>query len=289
MQGDIDSVNHVGVAVRDLESASARFEALGFVLTPLSVHAGASRPGEPVVPMATGNRCIMFPHNYVEVLGIVNPGSLDWGCGDFLKRFQGGHIICFGCKDAAVVDSRVNQSGFKTSGVIPLQRDVKTPEGMRTARFDCVHFDRAAMPEGLIQAARHRNPEYIHQPPYLKHGNGATELADVVLVTSDPEGLARKYERLTGQTMRRDGAGIRIDLPLVSHLTFLSPDQIGAVLPGSLFSPTPSIAAMGFKVADLKHAEAVLGRTQIPHHRAGDRLIVPAEEALGVAVYFTGR
>ncbi len=29
--GDIDSVNHVGVAVRDLDRASALYEALGFV------------------------------------------------------------------------------------------------------------------------------------------------------------------------------------------------------------------------------------------------------------------
>lgn len=289
MQGDIDSVNHVGVAVRDMQAAVARFEALGFVLTPLSVHSGASKPGEPVVPMATGNRCVMFPHNYIEVLGLVNPGRLDWGWSDFVKRFQGAHIICFGCQDAGVVDRRVSRSGLKTSGVIPLERDVETPEGMRTARFDCVHFERAAMPEGLIQAARHHNPEYIHQPPYLKHPNGATELSDVVLAAGDPEGLARKYERVTGQRAHRDGPGWHIDLPLVSRLTFLSPDEIGAVLPGSLFAPPPAIAAMGFKVTDLAHSAALLEKARIAHHRAGDRVIVPAEEALGVALCFTAQ
>ena len=106
-EGDIDSVNHVGVAVRDMDQAVARYEALGFVLSPLSVHSGSAKPGAPVEPMATGNRCAIFRHNYVEVLGIVNPGRLDWSWGDFIKRFQGGHIICFGCKDAAVVDRRV--------------------------------------------------------------------------------------------------------------------------------------------------------------------------------------
>ena len=127
LKGDIDSVNHVGVAVRDLPSAALRFEAMGFTLTPLSVHAGSSMPGGPVEPMATGNRCVMFPHNYVEVLGIVNPGRMDWGWGDFVKRFQGAHIICFGCKDAEVVHGRLSGAGVKTSGVIALQRDVGPP------------------------------------------------------------------------------------------------------------------------------------------------------------------
>ena len=117
MSGDIDSVNHVGIAVRDMEEASRRYEALGFVLSPLSVHSGSAKPGEPVELMATGNRCAIFAENYIEVLGIVNPGRLDWSWGDFIKRFAGGHIICFGCKDAGTVDARVKQNGIGTSGV----------------------------------------------------------------------------------------------------------------------------------------------------------------------------
>jgi catechol 2,3-dioxygenase-like lactoylglutathione lyase family enzyme len=284
--GDIDSVNHVGVAVRDMDKATACYEALGFVLSPLSVHSGSKTPGEPPQPMATGNRCAIFPNNYVEVLGIVNPGKLDWSWGDFIKRFQGGHIICFGCKDATVVDARVSGAGIGTSGVIALQRDIGTPDGVRTARFDCVHFDRAMTPEGLIQAARHRNPEYVHQPRYMNHANGARALAEVVLLSTDPDAMARRFEKLTGQPLKKTGDALAIDLPLVSRLVFMHPDAIGTYLPGSLFSPTPSIAAMGFEVEDLKRTQAVLETAGFTTVRADDRLIVPAEEALGVAHYF---
>jgi catechol 2,3-dioxygenase-like lactoylglutathione lyase family enzyme len=284
--GDIDSVNHVGIAVRSLDEAADRYQALGFMLSPLSVHSGSKTPGEPPQLMATGNRCAIFPNNYVELLGIVNPGLLDWSWGDFIKRFQGAHIICFGCKDGTVVDQRVRASGISTSGVIPLQRDIGTPEGVRTARFDCVHFDRAATPEGLIQAARHRNPEYVHQARYLTHPNGAKSLAEIVLMTTDAQATAYRYEKLTGQKASRAADRFVIDLPLVTRLIFMNPDAIGAFLPGSLFPPAPSIIATGFEVEDLNRTEDLLERGGFDVLNSDGRLIVPAEQALGVTHYF---
>ncbi len=286
MAGDIDSVNHVGVAVRDLDKASACYEALGFTLSPLSAHFGSTKPGQPPEPLATGNRCAIFPHNYVEVLGIINPGKPDWSWGKFLNRFQGGHIICFGCKDAQVVHDRLAVTNIGISDVISLQRDIGMPEGVRTARFDCVHFDRAVTPEGLIQAARHRNPEYVHQPRYLAHRNGAEALAEVVISTSDPQSVAQRYETLTGQKARAFGNRWEIDLPLVTKLIFMSPEAVGQFLPGTLFSPPPSIAAMGFKVSNLGRAGDVIATGGFTIVKADDRLLVPAEEALGVAHYF---
>ena len=93
-EGDIDRVNHVGVAVRHMDKAEARYEALGFTLSPLSVHSGSMKPGEPVKPMATGNRCAIFPNNYIEVLGVVNPGLPSWGWMKFVEKFevQGIHL-----------------------------------------------------------------------------------------------------------------------------------------------------------------------------------------------------
>lgn len=286
MKGDIDSVNHLGIAVRDIEAACALYERLGFQLTPLSVHSGSSNPDEPVQPMATGNRCAVFPNNYIEVLGIVNPGALDWGWDRFIDRFEGAHIICFGCKDADTVATRLAAAKVANSGVIALQRDIGTPEGTRTAKFDCVHFDRAATPEGLIQAARHRNPEYVHQPRYLTHENGATSLSSLLLVAEDPKATAERYAVLTGQPLDEiDGLpGIR--LPLVTTLRFTSPQDAGKRLPGTLLSPAPSIVAATFTVADLASARALIGDAGFPVVDGDDRFHVPAEHALGVVHEF---
>lgn len=283
---DIDSVNHLGIAVRDMDAACALYERLGFQLTPLSVHSGSSHPDEPVQPMATGNRCAVFAHNYVEVLGVVNPGALDWGWDRFIERFEGAHIICFGCGDAEIVASRLDASGVSNSGMIALQRDIGTPDGDRTAKFDCVHFDRAATPEGLIQAARHHNPEYVHQPRYMSHDNGATSLASLLIVSEDSNATAKRYEILTGQPLEEIEGLPGIHLPLVSSLRFAGAEEAGRLLPGTLLSPAPSIVAATFAVADIGAARARISAAGFPVIDSGNGFHVPAEHALGVVHEF---
>ena len=287
MSGDINSVNHMGIAVRDLEKACSLYEQLGFTLSPLSVHSGSKAPGEPPVPMATGNRCAIFPNNYIEVLGIVNPGAMDWGWERFLDKFQGAHIICFGCTDAEEVRRRLDDSKVANSGVITLQRDIGTEEGMRTARFDCVHVDGAGTPEGLIQAARHHNPEYLHQPRYLNHANGATSLTEILLVSENPEQTAAHYAVLSGQaSTRQEDGSFLIRLPLVTALRFMGPEQAGKYLPGTLMAPAPAMVAATFSVRDLGAARELVVKAGFPVVDGPGRFMVPAEAALGVAHLF---
>jgi hypothetical protein len=66
----------------------------------------------------------------------------------------------------------------------------------------------------------------------------------------------------------------------------MNPDAIGAFLPGSLFSPAPSIVAAGFEVEDLHHTKDLLQRSGFDVLQSDERLMVPAEQALGVTHYF---
>lgn len=282
--GDIDSVNHVGIAVHDLDHAAALYERMGFTLSALSVHAGSTQPGEPVQPMATGNRCAIFPNNYIELLGIVNPGKMDWGWGRFLEKFQGAHIVCFGCGDAATVDTRLKQAGVASSGVVQLRRDVETPTGEKTAAFECVHFP--ARPEGLIQAAHHLTPELIHQPRHLSHKNGVTALSEVVFVSPKPAEMAASYATLTGGALEAAGGRDAIELPNGNRLRFLGLEDFAVEFPGSMMAPPPCIAAIGFSVADLDATERALKAGGFRTARAPHRLLVPAEDALGAVHFF---
>lgn len=289
MKGDIDSVNHVGAVVRDFDAACARYEAMGFTLTPLSVHSGSTEPGKPVTKMATGNRCAVFPHNYLEIVGFVNPGLPDWGMGTLVDKFQGAQIICFGCGEAEIVDKRLKDSKVKTSGVIALQRDVETADGMKTAKFDCVHFDQSRNPEGLIQAAHHRFPELIHQERYLGHANGALALSDVVVSAPDAKALADKYATYTGRPLEGGDGRWSITLPLVTTLTFVAPDALNEIFPGSLFPAPPCIAGCGYEVADIGTVKAILEKEGLVYQERDGRVVVPAEEACGVATFFKAK
>lgn len=288
MTRDIDSVNHVGIAVRDLDAVSRHYERLGFTLTPLSMHRGSLTPGGAEEAFGTGNRCTIFRNNYLEILAWIDRDKFDFGVSRFLEKHEGAHIICFGCGDASTVNARVRSEGFETSGVIPLQRNVGTPEGERTAKFECVHFgDRKAfMPEGLIQAAHHVTPQYIHQDRYMRHANGVVALSEVFLGVADPDAYESKYAKLTGRSAKRIGRKRMFELPLVSRVSILAHADLAAELPGSTFPAAPCMAGYAFATTDLGAVERRLAENALPFHKESARLVLPASAMFGATVVF---
>jgi catechol 2,3-dioxygenase-like lactoylglutathione lyase family enzyme len=286
LPADIDSINHVGMAVRDLDAAARRFEAMGFMLTPYSPHSAAWKPGAAVVPQGSGNRCVMLPHNYLEILASESPAAPAERIETFLRRHQGAHIICFNSATPDAIDARLVAAGIGTSGVIPLQREIDTPDGLRTAKFRRVQFAPDDSPEGYIQVAHHLTPQYIYQPRYTAHANGATLLSDTLVVADDVEHFAAKYARYLGVPATREGAARRFRFALGDRLTLLPWRDAAGWLPGTLMPPPPCIAGVAFRVPDLAAQRARLAAAGFTVRDAGRRLLVPAEEACGVAVLF---
>ncbi|HVE49056.1 MAG TPA: VOC family protein [Casimicrobiaceae bacterium] len=283
---DIDSVNHVGIVVRDLAATVDRYEAMGFGLTPFSPHSGAWKPGETIKPLGSGNRCVMFASSYLEILANADPAILSERLAGYLRHHQGAHIICFGSQRLQAVDDRLRTSGVSTSGVIPLQRDVDTPQGVRTAKFERVQFAPDDSPEGYIQAAHHLTPDYVYQRRYIEHPNGCTALSDVYLVVDDVVSYASRYERYTGLKAQTDSNVAQIRFPLVGALTIMTPKRALERLPATLYPPLPGIAAVAFLCPDVSAQRKRLREAGIYATDAGNRVIVPAELASGVAVVF---
>ena len=84
-------IDHVIIGVRDLEAARARYARLGFNSTPRGRHVG----------WGTANYCIMFEHDYLELLGIVDAGQFTNGLDRFLERREGLLGLVVGSRDAA--------------------------------------------------------------------------------------------------------------------------------------------------------------------------------------------
>jgi hypothetical protein len=283
---DINNINHVGMAVRDLSATAARYEAMGFQLTPYSPHSGAFKPGEPVKPLASGNRCVMFENNYLEILANEDNSRPAERMIKWLGHHQGAHIICFDSGDCAHVDARVRGLGIETSGVIPLQREIDTPEGKRTAKFERSQLAANNSPEGFIQFTRHLTPQYIYQPRYIQHVNGSVQLAETVLVADDLAGFVKKYSDYLPVAPVRYGNGAQFKLPLGTTLTILGLSDARAMLPGTLMPPIPGIAAVAFRTVKLAETRQRLAGAGFTVIDLGERFMVPAEEASGVAVIF---
>jgi hypothetical protein len=283
---DINNINHVGIAVRDLTATAARYEAMGFQLTPYSPHSAAWKPGDPVQPLGSGNRCIMFQNTYLEILASENANRPAARISNFLKRHQGAHIICFDCDDCEAVDERVRGLGIETSGVIPLQREIDTPDGVSTAKFERTQFDPKGSPEGYIQASRHLTPEFIYQQRYIRHMNQCFQLFETIMVTDNLANFEQKYRDYLGTAPAREGKAVRFKLMLGTTLTIIDVRDTGEVLPGTLLPPIPSIAAVAFRTQALSALKERLNSNGFTVVEVGERIMVPAEEASGVAMIF---
>jgi hypothetical protein len=286
MEPLIRDINHVGLAVHDMAVAASRLESLGFALTPLSAHKGATRPGEPVVALGSANRCAIFGTDYLEVLTHADPSRPDPRQERFLARHEGAHIICFGTDDTPAADRLLAGAGARTSGVIPLQRDVDTPEGVRTARFERTQIDMADAPEGLIQVARHLTPQYVHQARYQRHPNGVTGLSASFIVADDAEACAARYARWLGRPVRPGADGLQIDMTPVQRLVVLDPARALERLGETPASALPVIAAVAFATPD-PAAQLVRLRDQgVSFKEREHGLLVPAAFACGAVMIF---
>ncbi len=274
------------MAVGDLAATARRYEAMGFQLTPYSPHSAAWKPGDPVQPLGSGNRCVMFENTYLEILASEDPNKPAARIANFLQHHQGAHIICFDCDDCERVDGRVRSQGIETSGVIPLQREIDTPDGVRTAKFERTQFAPRNSPEGYIQASRHLTPEYIYQPRYISHANGCFQLSEVILVTEDPSSFSTRYQAYIGAAPSCEADAIRFRLPLGTTLTLIDVEDAATALPGTLLPPIPGIAAIAFRTRRLAGLMDHLRDQGFTVSEVGDRLLIPAEEASGVTVLF---
>lgn len=160
-----------------------------------------------------------------------------------IAQYEGLHGCSFGCDDVETAEQRLRTAGLSSSGILPLQREVETSDGVATARFQAVHLDRALTPEGLIHIAHHLTPELIHQPRYPNHANGVSHLRSVLLVVDDTdlEATVDRYDRILCSEPVAWGPLRILDLP-VGRMEVVAVSAFGAVLPGETVRALPYLA-----------------------------------------------
>jgi catechol 2,3-dioxygenase-like lactoylglutathione lyase family enzyme len=108
----ITGIDHVIVGVRDLEEARASYDRLGFRTTPRGRHVG----------WGTANYCIMFPNDYVELLGIVDPSKFTNDLDRFLEDRQGLMALALRSSDPEGTYAGWRAGGLEPAAVADLSR-----------------------------------------------------------------------------------------------------------------------------------------------------------------------
>jgi len=251
-------IDHLVLAVRDLDKARAFYEALGFTLTPRAAH-----------PWGTANHLVQLRGCFLELLGIADaakipphrPGEFSFGAHnrDFVVKREGMSMLVFQSHDA-----RRDRDEFAASGIGPYApfhfgRDATLPDGS-TARvaFTLAFATDPRLPDQAFFTCQQHAPKYFWKPAYQEHANGARTIAEVFLVAPDPAGLADFFTKLQGRDSVRivDGA-LRVDTAR-GRITVMTPAAYAARFPDETpAAATPHLA--GFRLAGV-HPDAEVKR-----------------------------
>ncbi|MBF6457158.1 VOC family protein [Nocardia cyriacigeorgica] len=289
MANDITGFHHVGIVNRDLDAMAARYRSFGFTLSPLSRHMLSERPGAPLTAGCTANMCVLFGDSYIELLGIVDESAPDpWHTKQMVERFEGLRILSLDTADAAATDTRLDAAGLRTSGVLELERPVDTENGPATLRARSVHLDPRSTAEGYIGVAQHLTREYVLQPRYLDHPNGALGLAAVVIVAEDTrlDAITQRYRDILGTEPRTAGPVTVLEGGR-ARIEIVPASAAARVLPGET-APAPSyLAALTIRVGDLDHARKFFEDSRTRTRTTSVGFFVSGRDACGAGLFFT--
>jgi catechol 2,3-dioxygenase-like lactoylglutathione lyase family enzyme len=278
-------IDHVLVGVRDLEAAHQTYARLGFTVSPRGRHIG----------WGTANYCIMFPDDYIELLGIVDPSQFTNNLNRFLETREGLLGLAFASDDVTLAERALRRAGIEPGEMRDLKRILEDPEGEVWPRFKLLHLPPEATPGTSAFICQHLTPELVWRPEWCRHANSARGLVAMTSVVKDPSALAIPYAELFGFDRVRAGDGVvEVDCGGPGEgsvwLRFTTAEMLGALHPGLVGAPrqpTPWLAALRIAVEDLGLCASTLERNHMPVHWDGPRLLrVPAQAACGVLMEF---
>lgn len=280
-------IDHLVLAVRDLDRARAFYESLGFTVTPRAVH-----------PWGTANHLVQLNGCFLELLGVADaakipphkPGAFSFGAynRDFLARREGLSMLVFQSHHARRDQAEFAAAGLETYAPFDFGREAKLPDG-GTARvaFSLAYVTDPRMPESVFFTCQQHAPKYFWKRDYQLHANGARAIAEVVMAAPDPPALADFFARLQGpESVRASGDGLTVATAR-GRVIVLTPrafeTRFGTAPPGPA---TPHFAAFRISGIDRDAMKARLAAAHTAHDVRDGMLHVPAAAGCGVAIEF---
>jgi len=269
-------IDHVVIAVRDLDAAAAGWRKLGFTVSPRGTHSAH---------MGSANYTIVFGEDYIELLGVLHETEHNRPLVAFLEKREGIERAAFKTRNAAAGVAELQARGIHAGGPLSFERPVDLPNGGKgAARFNILTWPAEEAPGGLgIFACEHLTPEMVWIPQLQSHANGAAGLRQIEIVSDVPGEDAAHMGRLIDRPVQKTEDGYRVSSG--NHIGFLYYDagQFEQRYPETIRRGTPAQGAVALVIgcSDLVKASAVQGT--IKHNNA---VIAPAKIANGVIISF---
>jgi catechol 2,3-dioxygenase-like lactoylglutathione lyase family enzyme len=274
-------LDHPVIAVRDMTAARAAYERLGFTIPPRGSH----------VQWGTGNWCIMFPRDYIELRGIVKEGHTH-NLGEFLAtRGEGLMGLALGTQDAGTSRQALVERGFHPQPVKGLTRNFELADGWVQPRFSLCFFDEAET-AGIMSVVycHHLTPELLRRPEWLEHANGAVGVAGLTGVVEDVSAAAETHRRWFGESAvswQDDDLHIRVGKHFIRLMTADKARQAFPEIQDTGLQRSPRLLVLTLRTNDFAKSERFLSSQKVPFRETSNSLIVEPAAACGVTIEFT--
>jgi hypothetical protein len=280
----VTGIDHPIIAVRDMLAARTAYERLGFTITPRGSHA----------EWGTGNWCIMFDRDYLELRGVIDPNQTH-NLGRFLAEREGLMGIAMGTNDAQASYETLGARGLRPQPVRQLSRNFELPDGAVQPKFSLCFLDVADTP-GLmwVVLCQHLTPELLRRPDWLVHPNGACGVRSMTGVVPDLAAAAERHARTFGpQAITRNFDRLNIRANSRQTITLVNVDTARAMWPEidlpSLGETDGFLLSVEIEVQNRNETELYFSSRGLDSFRSAGAIRVSPRDTCGVPFEFVAR
>ena len=274
----VTGIDHVVIAVTDLDRAATAYRKLGFTLSPRALHGSA---------MGTANHTIMLRHDYFELLAVMTPTDRNRRWRDALAAGEGVVGLAAATAGAAQTQAAWRQAGLSPGDIIAFSRPVERPGGIVTdARFEIVSLPPETLPGLSLFACAQLTRNAVWLPELMVHPNTATAIEKLTVAVPDPAEASRAWRRVLPEATLapiEDGMRLRVARHAIDLI-----DPPSAARRCRLAKPPgrARAVALDLAVGSVAACRAALARGGVTAEIDGELTRVGAGQACGVAMTF---
>ena len=283
-------IDHLVLAVSDLEAGRQRYGDLGFTLTPPGRH-----------PFGTANSLVQLDGAFLELLSIAEPAAIPPHAPgrfsfaafnrDYLDQGEGFSMLVLDSTDARADAEAFRQAGLVNYEPFDYSRAAKLPSWEEAkVGFSLAFTGHPDIDSAAFFTCQQHAPEHFWLPEYQRHENTAHTVQEVCLVADRPLQFAEFLQAFAGsdEVVASDSA---VEVATArGHLTVLTgdafADRYGTPAPESHRLPARAGYTVG--VSDLAVARAIMARADVATAEGEERLSVLPEDAFGTVLAFAG-
>ena len=283
-------LEHPLVVSDNLDALAERYRAMGFAPTRKGYH-----------PWGTGTQLVLFPDNFIELMGIENhflidePSETGFCFGriiaDQLNRREGIAMIALHSDDAVADAATVTARGVEPDGPVNFRREVTLSDGTQdeavVSLAMLIDWERPQLSHFICQ--RHR-PEFVWVPEWMQHPNGAQAIERVVYAAAEPYALWQRFAGIWGEAALSDlGNGFSVATAGGELLVLdrqAAEARFAPVEMPYVWRDSPCAVAITVRVADINRVHLMMMQNRVPHLRLAELVRIPPTHAGNVILDF---